>query len=124
MTGLLEQDMGDELFMLDTNIFNRVVEGRLSVAPSFERKLIATQVQHEELASTPNPEKRESLLKIFSKTVTVVPGASFCFDVPGAGFGQATWNDGTGRFDQMLALLKEFDRGKKKNKKLVISLAT
>jgi hypothetical protein len=43
-------------------------------------------------------------------TPEILPAASFCFGIEGAGFDQARWNDGTGGFDRVLAELKSLDR--------------
>lgn len=40
---------------------------------------------------------------------TSLPSSSFAFDIEGAGFGQAYWNDGSGNFEKMLARLRELD---------------
>ena len=36
--------------------------------------------------------------------------SSFCLDTEGAGSDQAEWNDGSGRFEAMLARLKALDK--------------
>jgi hypothetical protein len=45
------------------------------------------------------------------RPVTVL-ASGFAFDIEGAGFDQAYWNDGSGNFQSMLARLQELD-GKK-----------
>jgi hypothetical protein len=92
--------------MLDTNIFNRVCDGAISLGLLAERRPIATGVQPAELRATADAERREALLAIFHVIAPdLVPASSFCFDIPGAGWDEAEWNDGTDRFQKMLARL-------------------
>jgi hypothetical protein len=53
-------------------------------------------------------------LRRFRPTPTLA--SSFCFDIEGAGFDQANWNDGSGNFDNILARLQQLDARKKKKK--------
>jgi hypothetical protein len=43
----------------------------------------------------------------------VTVASSFAFDVEGAGWGEACFNDGSGNFEKMLGRLRELDRTKK-----------
>jgi predicted nucleic acid-binding protein len=100
-------------FMLDTNIFNAVLDGRVSIASIAHHRLLTTGVQAGELRATKDPSRRAGLLGI-SKQVNVssLPTSTFAFDIDGAGAGEAHWNDGSGRFEKMLARLNEFERKK------------
>lgn len=96
--------------MLDTNVFSRILDGVLALRARPNRRFLVTGVQADECQATPCPIRRADLLRTIE---TVAPelclAASFCFDVEGAGFGQAVWNDGTGRFEAMLARLRVLD---------------
>lgn len=101
-----------ETFMLDTHLFDRVVDGRIECAALIRRKLLVTGVQAAELRAIPDTreERRAELLQIFEEIAPeLCLASSMCWDVNGAGFEQAEWNDGTGRFDRMLIRLKEID---------------
>jgi len=103
-------------YMLDTNLFNSVLDGKISVASFAGRRLLATGIQSSELQATSCPQRRAELLAIFEEVnPAVLPASSFAFGVEGAGFGQALWNDGTGNFQKMLDRPRELDReqGKK-----------
>lgn len=99
--------------MLDTTVFNAVLEGRMSLAPLAGSQLLVIGVQAAELRATKNLRKRAELLAVYEEIHAVtVPASSFAFDIEGAGFDQAYWNDGSGQFQKMLARLQELD-GKK-----------
>jgi hypothetical protein len=38
-----------------------------------------------------------------------IPASSFAWDIEGAGWDEACWNDGTGQFEEMLTRLRELD---------------
>jgi predicted nucleic acid-binding protein len=82
-------------YMLDTNVFNWLVQGDLSIddLPS-NGDFVATPVQRAELEATRTDEKREALLAMFSEVVIDLYSASLSFDVRGAGFDQGRWTDG------------------------------
>ena len=110
--------MSIQTYMLDTNIFNKFVDDQISIGNLPRHRLVVTGIQTDELNATGKAERRASLLAVF-KEVDAVPllASTFCFGIEGAGFGQATWNDGTGRFQEMLGKLKEIDHQNKKRKK-------
>ncbi|KOX41414.1 hypothetical protein ADL19_31580 [Streptomyces purpurogeneiscleroticus] len=100
--------------MLDTNIFSRVLDGVLSLPARGERRFLVTGVQADECRSTPCPVRRAGLLR----TIEVIApelclASSFCLGIEGAGFDQAEWNDGSGKFEGMLARLKALDKKQK-----------
>jgi hypothetical protein len=100
--------------MLDTNFFNAVVDGRISSASFEGRRLLVTGVQAGELRATRSDQRRATLLARFEEIrPSSTLASSFCFDIEGAGFGQANWNDGSGNFDKMLARLQQLDDKKK-----------
>jgi predicted nucleic acid-binding protein len=124
--------------MFDTNVFNRLVEGRLSIEEALRAgKLLATHVQRDELANTKNPEKRAALLEVFRNATNIlelteslildpsrldearlasdqiVPTSSAvwgasCWD-------EASWGDEDGIFEAMKAHLDTLNRAEKNN---------
>jgi predicted nucleic acid-binding protein len=80
--------------MLDTNVFNWLVQGDLVLEDLPEGDFVATHVQRAELQATRADEKRNALLAKFSEIVTNVHSAPFSFDVAGAGFDQGRFTDG------------------------------
>ncbi len=101
--------------MLDTVVFNRVVEGKIFIESNAPLRLLATRVQMAELRATRSTEKRENLLAVFAEIAPeVVLTSSFAFDIEGAGFDEAYWNDGSRNFERMLGRLRELDAKKGK----------
>lgn len=97
-------------YMLDTNVFNAVLDGRVLPASFVGRRLLVTGVQAAELHATEKPERRAALLAAYEEIrPTSLPASSFAFDIEGAGFDQAYWNDGSGKFEKMLARLRQLD---------------
>ena len=104
--------------MLDTNVFNAVLDGKISLASFDGCRVLVIGVQADELHSTKNAERRASLLAKFEEIhPTRMLASSFCFGIESAGFDQANWNDGSGNFDRMLARLQRLDAKKKRRKR-------
>jgi predicted nucleic acid-binding protein len=102
-------------YMLDTNIFNAILDGRARSTSLMGHRLLVTGVQADELRATKKPERRTALLNVYMEIHPVsLPSSSFAFDIEGAGSGQANWNDGSGNFEKMLARLQQLD-AKNKN---------
>jgi hypothetical protein len=96
--------------MLDTTEFNRLLDGKISAASFVGLRLLVTGIQEGELRATKDCKRREDLLGVFKRIdPKLVAAASFAFDVEGAGFGQAYWNDGSGTVERMLQRLRELD---------------
>lgn len=107
-----------QTYMLDTSVFNAVLEGAASLA-SFTGQLLVIGVQVDELRNTRDPKRRADLLAIFERIQPItVPASSFSFGIEGAGWGQAEWNDGSGKFQEMLARLEELDGRKRTHNQL------
>ena len=103
-----------QAFMLDTNVFSRVLDGVLSLPAKTGRHFLVTGVQADECRSTPCPTRRAGLLKAIEEIAPkLCLASSFCLGIEGAGFGQAEWNDGSGKFEGMLARLKVLDKKQK-----------
>jgi hypothetical protein len=104
-----------QAYLLDTNVFDRVLEGKTSLSSFGGRRLLVIGIQRDELSKAKDP-KRTALLATFEAiNPTVEPAASMAFGIEGVGWGQACWNDGSGKFDEMLNRLRELD-SKSKNK--------
>lgn len=83
-------------FVLDTCIFNWILDGRIGIndLPS-GGMFYATPVQRAELCATADAARREFLLSTLEAiTPSLLYAESFMFGVEGAGFGQAKWSDG------------------------------
>jgi hypothetical protein len=107
-----------QTYMLDTNVFNDVLDRKISSASFAGYRLLVIGVQADELRTTPNAQKQENLLAVFEEiNPKVTLASSFALDIEGAGFDQAYWNDGSGNFGQMLNRLQQLDR-KNKNRNL------
>lgn len=105
-------------YMLDTTLFNSMLDSTISTASFAALRLLATGIQPSELRATRCPERRADLLATFSEVnPAVAPASSFAWGVEGAGWEQAYWNDGSGNFQKMLDRLRELDRkSKRKNR--------
>lgn len=58
-------------FMFDTNIFDRVLDGKLDIIDLKKKgKFFVTHIQLDELNAISNPKRKKVLLKIFSHIVT------------------------------------------------------
>jgi hypothetical protein len=102
-------------YMLDTNVFDRVLCGKVPLSSFGGHRVLVTGIQRDELNKTPDPAKRAALLATFEAVnPDVVPASSFAFDIEGAGFDQALWNDGSGKFEKMRARLEQLDSKTKK----------
>lgn len=103
-----------QAFMLDTNVFTRVLDSVLSLPANTGRRFLVTGVQADECRSTPCPVRRAGLLRTIEVIAPeVCLASSFCFGIEGAGWDQAEWNDGSGKFEGMLARLKALDKKQK-----------
>lgn len=106
------------VFMLDTTVFNHLIDGKISLFPVDGHRLLAIGVQLDELRATSNCARRTRLLAKFEEiNPETILASSFAWGVEGAGWDQACWNDGSGKFGDMLKRLHELDREKKRKKK-------
>jgi predicted nucleic acid-binding protein len=103
-----------QTFMLDTNVFNAVVDNNVPLAAFAGRRLLVIGVQMAELAATKCASRREALLAIAEEIKpTTLLASSFALDIEVAGLDQAFWNDGSGTFEKMLDRLRQLDPKKK-----------
>jgi len=86
-----------ENYMLDTNVFSNLVQGRIALSdlPS-NKQFWATSVQFEELRQTKDIIRKTELLSLFNEMIldkNTAVSPSFAFDVRGAGFGEGVWRN-------------------------------
>jgi len=130
--------MAEPRFMFDTNVFNRIFEGRISVVDARRAGILyATHIQRDELAKTPDQGKRASLQAIFTEATQasepttsfylgfsrldearlaadqVAPTSSAAWGV--SKWGESSWGEEDGLFDAMKAELDSANRQKKNN---------
>jgi len=104
-----------QAYMLDTNVFDRVLDGEISISSFGGHRLLVTDIQRDELSKTTDDVRRTALLATFEAISPEVGlASSFAFDIEGAGFDQAYWNDGSEKFEKMRKRLRELDRNNKK----------
>ena len=107
--------MKPTLLMLDTNVFNRVLDENISLSSFEAHRLLVTGIQWDELSKTKDDVRRTALLATFEAISPEVGlASSFAFGIEGAGFDQAYWNDGSGKFGKMRKRLQELDPKTKK----------
>lgn len=101
-------------YVVDTNIFNRLVDGLLSTGDlPGDGEFIATHVQVDELNKTSDPERRAQLFLKFATVVdAVVPTESTVLGVSRLDYSKLS--DGT-RYDNLKADLDSLNRGKANN---------
>jgi predicted nucleic acid-binding protein len=103
----------DQTYMLDTNVFNHLLDQKISASLFAGHHVIAAGIQADELSATSNDDRRTFLLDVFKEVAPVhTLSSSFAFGIEGAGLGQAYWNDGTEQFRKMLARLEMLDQKK------------
>jgi hypothetical protein len=92
-------------YMLDTNVFNDVVDGKIEPANLNGRRLIATHVQRDELNNTTDQKRRELLLAVFefvsADQLGLVPTESALWGV--SKWDAAKWGADDGIFGAMRA---------------------
>jgi hypothetical protein len=99
--------------MLDTNIFNRVVEEKLYASTLDGCRVFATPVQVRELSATTNADKRKRLLSAFEtlEPKEVIPSAVW----DDGNWDHATFSSEDGLYEKLSERLSELDaRDKKK----------
>lgn len=63
----MSQDVG---YLLDTNVFNHVLDGTIEIANLKGKRLLATHVQRDEISKTKHQTRREALLAVFGSLTT------------------------------------------------------
>ena len=96
--------------MFDTNVFDSILDGAVSIDEFRDLNLFATHVQLDELraAQTKFLERAMALFAVFSEVAPKnVPTQSAVWDV--SKWDQANWSDDDEVFQKMLARLKQLD---------------
>ena len=71
-------------YMFDTNVFNRIVDGVISL-PTLTGRVVAyaTHIQRDEINNTKNPERRAALAQVFGDVVAgLTPLIPSCWGCP------------------------------------------
>lgn len=123
--------------MLDTNVFNDLLDGKIDLAALKGRTLFATHVQRDEIGKTKDMQRKAELLAVFEElipqqqpTSSAVAdisvadgcGASSSGEVPTESaiwdisrFGQAKWGADDNIFEGMRRELDALNKGKRNN---------
>ncbi|GGC65274.1 hypothetical protein GCM10011396_10320 [Undibacterium terreum] len=123
--------------MLDTNVFNRVLDEKIDITVFNEHEVFATHIQHDEILKTKNENRREALLKVFAEMINVqIPTSSAVAGVSVAGgacasadailptetaawgtsnWRGAKWSKNDGSFEDMRRDLDALNKGKNNN---------
>jgi predicted nucleic acid-binding protein len=102
-------------FMFDTNVFNRILDGKIDVAalPN-DKPCFVTHIQRNEIESTKNPERRKALLDTFhSVDKTQVPTQSAYWDL--SEWDAAKWSAEDGVIEKIVEKLNAKNNSKKNN---------
>jgi predicted nucleic acid-binding protein len=103
-------NVADPPYMLDTTEFNRVLKEKISTASFAGYRLLVTGIQVDELRATKDSKRRTDLLAVFEEINPATElASSAAWGIEGAGWGQAYWNDGSGKFEKMLQRLQKLD---------------
>jgi predicted nucleic acid-binding protein len=83
-----------ESFILDTNVFNRLADGKIQLADiSRDGKWFATMVQLDELSASKKDERRRQLVaEFYAVDPDVLATETFCFDISRMDIDK--WGDG------------------------------
>jgi predicted nucleic acid-binding protein len=132
-----------EVLMLDTNVFNHVLDGRIDPARLQGKRLVATHIQRDEILATGNAERRDALMALFIEFVPsraptssavagisvagasnsgMVPTESFVWDV--SCWDEAKWPKEDGLFEALRNDLDDLNGGKANNVKDVLIAET
>lgn len=95
-------------YMLDTNIFNRVLDGDIPVEDFQDLHVFATHVQLDELNATKDTARAAALLNVFKRIEPeVVVTSSAAWDV--SKWDQASWSAEDSLSQKILGRLRELD---------------
>jgi len=133
-------------YMLDTNVFNDVLDGKIDIASLEGRRLIATHIQRDEISNTKNETRREALLSVFefiteslapttsavagisvadgccASSDGIVPTESAVWDV--SRWGQAKWGANDDIFEGMRRELNALNKEKMNNNQDILIAET
>jgi predicted nucleic acid-binding protein len=125
--------MSDQItYMLDTNVFNHILDKKVDLALLKGKRLVATHIQRDELIKTSNDVRRKELLSIFMEYIlatnsatnasaadtaradsgSLVPTESAVWDI--SHWGKAKWG-AADNFNKMRQDLDKLNKNKKNN---------
>jgi predicted nucleic acid-binding protein len=102
------------MYLLDTNVFNDVLDGKIPLSRLAGRRLFATHIQRDELNNTPDQQRRAALAECFERVAAEELSTSGAMlDV--SRWDQGEWNDDD-LLDKMSPVLTDLDKraGKKR----------
>jgi predicted nucleic acid-binding protein len=95
--------------MLDTNVFNRLVDGLIDPSFFLGKSLITTHVQRDELEGTRNDDRRKNLIVAYeSVDAQIVPTESMVWDV--SRWDNSKWSSQESKFEEMRDRLQQLDK--------------
>jgi predicted nucleic acid-binding protein len=115
----------DKSYMLDTNVFNDILDGRARVEDILPpgARWVVTHVQRDELEATKDEARRQKLLAVLSEVAPEKQQtASLVWDV--SRWGEACWPAVPGRFERMLAALDAENGGGRGNARDILIAET
>jgi predicted nucleic acid-binding protein len=114
--------------MLDTNVFNDVLDGKVDTSAVACTDLVATHIQRDEIQKTKDQKRREGLMATFGGLTAgagaavggspipfskVVPTESMVWNV--SNWGEAKWGVEDDLYERMLVALDRLNKSKKNN---------
>jgi predicted nucleic acid-binding protein len=95
-------------YILDTKVFNALLDGELELSLFAEKRICVVHPQQDELANTPDPVRREALLAVARKLgAEPIATSSAVWGV--SKFDQAKWTKSDGLFDRIRSEIEEVD---------------
>jgi hypothetical protein len=104
--------------ILDTNIFNSVLDGTCKPDLFLKHEVFVTHIQKDELQATPDPHRRADLLATFANisSVSVPTKTAVWDDTPWDG---SEWSAEGGLYERILARITSLDSTAGKRKALI-----
>lgn len=101
--------------MLDSNVFNRVLDGQIPLDEISSRPVFATHVQQDELEATTNIDRRKDLCAVFQSVGSEeLPTETAVWDV--SSWDKAKWSNNDGLYDSLLQVIHSLDNKNKSAK--------
>ena len=103
-------------YMLDTNLFNGIIDGKISPNVFQGQKFMVTHVQRDELNATSDPTRRAKLLSVFELVeADSIPTSTAIWD--DSRWDEANWSDQDNLYENTLAELQKLDKATGKRPK-------
>lgn len=95
-------------YILDTNVFNALLDGDLDLSLFIGKRVYVAHLQEDELANTPDTVRRDALLALATRLVAEpIPTSSAVWDV--SKFGQAKWTKRNSLFEKIRSKIRAED---------------